>query len=84
MEGFGLVYLEAAHGQIPRIGTSIRGIPIANQDGVTGILAPLRNVDSIAAATGKLLDNPELRRPMGEAARQRAEKEFSSSRMCEK
>lgn len=84
MEGFGLVYIEAALHQIPSIGTSVGGIPFAIQDGVTGILVPLRNVDSIAEAIGKLRDDPELRQRMGEAARQRAEKEFSSSRMCEK
>jgi glycosyltransferase involved in cell wall biosynthesis len=84
MEGFGLVYLEAALYQIPSIGTSIGGIPTAIQDGVTGILVPLRDIDSVAAAIAKLRDDPELRRRMGEAARQRAEKEFSSSRMCEK
>jgi glycosyltransferase involved in cell wall biosynthesis len=84
MEGFGLVYLEAALYQVPSIGTAIGGIPIAIQDGVTGTLVPVRDVAAIGAAIEKLRDDPDLRRRMGESASQRAEREFSPAVMCEK
>ena len=84
MEGFGLVYLEAALYGVPSIATLVGGIPIAIDDGVTGTLVSVGDVDAIASAIETLRDDPELRRRMGEAARLRTERDFSPAAMCQK
>jgi glycosyltransferase involved in cell wall biosynthesis len=83
MEGFGLVYLEAALHGVPSVGTSVGGIPFAIKEGVTGLLVPLRDVDAIGRAIGTMRDDPERRKRMGQAARERVEREFSPSAMCD-
>jgi glycosyltransferase involved in cell wall biosynthesis len=54
---------------------------------VTGIIVPQRDPAALAAAIGRLLADPELRRRLGRAARELAEREFgrevSGQRMVE-
>jgi glycosyltransferase involved in cell wall biosynthesis len=83
MEGFGLVYLEAALYGVPSLGTAVGGIPYAVQEGVTGVLVPLKSIDSISSAIRTMRDDPELRSSMGRAARERAERAFSPATMCD-
>jgi glycosyltransferase involved in cell wall biosynthesis len=45
-------------------------------DGVTGILVPPCRDDLLAEALGRLLSQPELRREMGAAGRQRVASTF--------
>lgn len=45
-------------------------------DGLNGLLVPVRDAAALAAALGKLIDNPGLRRQMGGQSRMRAESEF--------
>lgn len=53
-------------------------------DGETGFCAEPRNPDSIAQAVIKILQNPELKRRLGNAARQYVELKFSAERVaCE-
>lgn len=77
MEGFGLVYVEAAFHGVPSIGTNVGGIPDAIADGQTGLLVAPGDLDALAQAIQTLRDDPELRRRMGDAARARAEAEFT-------
>jgi glycosyltransferase involved in cell wall biosynthesis len=72
-EGFGLVYLEAGAYGMPVVGTRTGGVPDVVLDGVTGLLAEPEDVDGLAAATLRLLCEPELARQLGLANRQRAE-----------
>ena len=60
MEGFGLVYLEAALYGVPSLGTRVGGIPYAIHEGVTGLLVPLKSIDSISSAIGTMRDDPAL------------------------
>jgi glycosyltransferase involved in cell wall biosynthesis len=46
------------------------------QDGVSGLLVPVRDADALAAALGELIGDAGLRRNMGEQSRVRAEIEF--------
>lgn len=73
IEGFGLVFLEAGAFGLPVIGTHTGGIPDAIQDGITGILTDPGDVEALAAAMLKLVENPELSKKMGIANRQWAE-----------
>ncbi|MEP6757321.1 MAG: glycosyltransferase family 4 protein, partial [Chthonomonadales bacterium] len=50
LEGFGLVYIEAAFHWLPSIGTNIGGIPEAIVDGETGLLVPVKDVPATAEA----------------------------------
>lgn len=69
VEGFGLVYLEAgAHG-LPVIAHAIGGVPEAVLDGQTGLLVAPDRPTALTAAFARLIDDPELRRRLGEAGR---------------
>lgn len=72
VEGFGLVYLEAgAHG-LPIVAHAIGGVPEAVINGETGILVAPGDTTGLTRAFATLLEDPALRRRLGEAARTRA------------
>lgn len=72
VEGFGLVYLEAgAHG-LPIIAHAIGGVPEAVIDGETGLLVIPGDTTALTAAFARLIDDSNLRRRLGEAARVRS------------
>jgi phosphatidylinositol alpha-1,6-mannosyltransferase len=77
-EGFGIVFLEAAACAVPQVAGDSGGAEDAVVDGTTGLM--IRQPDDageVAAAFERLLDDPALRRAMGEAGRERAVAEFS-------
>ena len=81
-EGFGLVYVEAAMHGLPRIGTRLGGVPFVIKDGTDGLLIDSGDVDGLTAALARLHDDPALRRRLGEAARERALREFTAEAMA--
>lgn len=70
-EGMGSVLLEAAACGVPVAATTAGGIPEVVEDGVTGLLAPARDPEALAAALLRLLDDAPLRRRLADAARER-------------
>jgi len=54
------------------VATSIPANAELINQGETGLLTPCRDVDALASALLRLADNPELRKRLGEAARERA------------
>ena len=84
MEGFGLVFLEAAHHQVPSVGTRVGGIPEVVIEGETGLLTPVKDSQALAAALSRLRNDPGLRRQMGQAAQRRVQEEFSESATAER
>jgi glycosyltransferase involved in cell wall biosynthesis len=72
-EGLGLVYLEAMAFGLPTIATTAGGASEIITDGETGLLCPPDDADAIADAIRTLRDDPNLRRRMGDLARQRYE-----------
>jgi glycosyltransferase involved in cell wall biosynthesis len=72
IEGFGLVYLDAASSGLPVVATRTGGVPEAVLDGQTGLLADPGSTESLARCFAKLLSEPESRRAMGEAGRAHA------------
>jgi glycosyltransferase involved in cell wall biosynthesis len=70
VEGFGLVYLEAAAHGLPVVAHDVGGVSEAVIDGVTGLLVPPERPAQLAAAFEKLIHDPERRERMGEAGRQ--------------
>jgi L-malate glycosyltransferase len=82
-ESFGLILLEAAACGVPSIGTNIGGIPEVIEDGVTGLIAPVGDIDTITQKALQILSNPELKKQMGENARLSAEARFHSTLIVE-
>lgn len=77
-EGFGIVFLEAAACGVPQVAGASGGAAEAVDNGATGlVIDDPEDVDQVASAFERLLDDAELRGAMGRAARQRAVEEFS-------
>jgi glycosyltransferase involved in cell wall biosynthesis len=76
-EAFGLSLLEAAALGVPGVGFRIGGIPEVVEDGITGLLVSPEDPEALAAALRTLATDAELRRRMGDAARERALSLFS-------
>ena len=83
-EPLGLVILEAMAAKTPVIASRKGGIPLAVKNGINGILIRPRNSKQITEACNKLLENDELRKKMGEAARETVEKKFTWKKIAEK
>jgi glycosyltransferase involved in cell wall biosynthesis len=69
VEGFGLVYLEAAAHGLPIVAHRVGGVSEAVRDGVTGILVTPDRPAELAAAFEKLIHDSDLRTQLGEAGR---------------
>ena len=69
IEGFGLVYLEAAAHGLPVVAHDVGGVSEAVIDGQTGLLVPPHRPAQLAAAFEKLIHDAPLRRRLGTAGR---------------
>jgi glycosyltransferase involved in cell wall biosynthesis len=83
-EGFGLVVAEAMAVGVPVVSTSASSIPELLDDGVEGLLVPPRDAAALARAMISLGGDPELRRRMGSAGRQRARRDFGLETMLDR
>jgi phosphatidyl-myo-inositol dimannoside synthase len=70
VEGFGLVYLEAAAHGLPVVAHNVGGVSEAVIDGVTGLLVPPDRPAQLAAAFEKLIHDPGLCLQFGSAGRE--------------
>ena len=77
-EGFGNVVIEAAAVGVPAIASRIYGITDAVVEGETGLLHEPHDVNNIKNCMEKVMNNQALRLKLGEQARDRAIKDFSS------
>jgi L-malate glycosyltransferase len=80
MEAFGLVALEAMACGVPVVATRTGGIPEVVEDGVSGYLAPVGDVEAMGDAAVSLLEDPAAWQRFSEAARHGAE-HFSAERV---
>jgi glycosyltransferase involved in cell wall biosynthesis len=83
MEGLGVSLLQAAAAGVPLVASRAGGLPEAVRDGENGLLVPPGDPAALAAAMGRLLADPDLRRRMGEAGRALVRREFSLDAMVE-
>ena len=76
VEGFGIVFLEAAMHAIPSVAGRSGGSAEAVIDGKTGLMVDSSDPESLEAAIESLLLKPEIAHHMGEAGRERVLAEF--------
>jgi N-acetyl-alpha-D-glucosaminyl L-malate synthase BshA len=79
LESFGLAALEAMACKVPSIATRVGGVPELIDDGVTGLLYEVGDVDGMAAGAVELLKDRERLEAMRDAGRKTAQKRFCSS-----
>jgi len=77
-EGFGTVVIEAASMGVPTVGTKIPGLVDAVEDGVTGRLVQVRDIDSLRRSFVQLADDRKGRLRLGAQARERAHRLFAA------
>jgi glycosyltransferase involved in cell wall biosynthesis len=82
-EGFGIPIVEAAACGMPAIVSRRGGMPEVVEEGKTGIITEAANVDALADAILRLLDDESLRLSMGRAAYDRASRFFTWDRIAE-
>ena len=83
-EGFGTVIIESASCGIPAIGTRIYGLKDAIEDGITGLLVGVKEIESLKHAMERLLQDHVMRKKMGETARMRAKEEFDQRKVIKR
>lgn len=80
-EGLPLVLIEAAMLGRPIVASDIDGVREVLRDGETGLLVPPARPAALAAAVGRLLEDPALAARLGAAARAEIPVEFTLERM---
>ena len=83
IENLPLSILEAMAWGRPVVATAVGGVPDLVVDGETGFLTPPDNEEALAMALAQLSEDGSLVRRLGQAGRERIEREFSLSRCVE-
>ncbi len=65
VEGFGIVFLEAAVNGLPEVGSMDCGVEDATRDGKNGFLVNSRDINEFAQAIIKILQDKDLKEKMG-------------------
>jgi colanic acid/amylovoran biosynthesis glycosyltransferase len=81
MEGIPVSLMEAMAAGVPVVSTVHSGIPELVENEVSGLLAPERDVATLASHIERLMRDPEERQAFADAARRKAEKEFDQRRI---
>ncbi|MGH2709178.1 MAG: glycosyltransferase family 4 protein, partial [Actinomycetota bacterium] len=82
-EGFGIPAAEAMGCEVPVVASDAGGLPEVVENGVTGLVVPRGDSTALAQAIATLLDDPEQRRRMGLAGRERALRLFDWDRTAQ-
>ncbi|HEX6276710.1 MAG TPA: glycosyltransferase family 4 protein [Polyangiaceae bacterium] len=77
VEGFGIVFLEAAACERPVVAARAGGVPDAVADGVTGLLVEPGDERGLARALAELLADPARRAELGRRGRERVLRELT-------
>lgn len=83
-EGFPKALIEASAAACAIVTTDVPGCRDAVNNGQTGVLVPAGNVSELKEAIETLLTDEELRKNLGNAAKEYANQNFSVSRVVEK
>ena len=80
VEGFGIVYCEAAAAGIPIVAADSGGVSDAVRDEETGILVPPQDPEAAARAIRYLFENRAVRQEMGGTGRRLVEEYYNWNR----
>ncbi|GAB4366804.1 MAG: colanic acid biosynthesis glycosyltransferase WcaL [Elainellaceae cyanobacterium] len=80
-EGTPVAIMEAMAMGLPVISTQHSGIPEMIQDGVSGLLAPERNVEQLAEKIRYVVEHPETWNQFGEAGRKAVEESYNIEKL---
>ena len=80
-EALGFAALEAGSARLPVVASNVGGIPEVIQDGTTGLLVPVGDVNGFSTALTMLIQQPELRTRLGNALFERVATDFSKATM---
>ena len=75
-EGVPVVLMEAMALEIPCVATRITGVPELIRDGEDGLLVAPADTPELQAALSRLLTDPEFRRRLGSAGRQKVLRDY--------
>ncbi len=81
LESFGLAALEGMACGVPAVASRVGGIPEVITDGVEGYLVEVGEVRTMADRALDILTSAERREEMGRAARDRAQRQFCSTKI---
>jgi len=84
MDGIPVAMMEAMACEVPVVSTNISGIPELVDEGITGRLAPEKDVDALAQILTELLGDTDKIEQLGKAGRERVLKDFNISENAEK
>lgn len=76
-ESFGMTLAEAMACALPVVASRTGGIPDVVDDGETGLLVTHGDVEELASALMRVIEDPALAERLGTAGRERVEKEFA-------
>ena len=82
-EGLPVVLMEAMAMEIPCVAPWVNGIPEIVTHETDGLLVPPGDADALARAIGRLMDDQELRRTLGQKARKNILEKFDLQRNTE-
>ena len=80
-EGLPRFLLEASACGLPLIATDIPGCRAIVDDGVNGLVVPVRTPAAIADAVGRVLQEPKLAARLGQAGREKVKRSYSEERV---
>lgn len=70
IETFGLVVAEAMAAELPVVSSRVGGVPELIESGVNGLIFEPNDIDQMIIHVRQLVENPALRKEMGQKARQ--------------
>jgi lipopolysaccharide heptosyltransferase II len=76
-EAFGRVIIEAQAAGVPVVATKVGGVVDIIEDGVTGLLVPPADPESMAEAAIKIFKSPELAASLAEAAYKKVNEKYN-------
>jgi glycosyltransferase involved in cell wall biosynthesis len=82
-EGTPVVAIESLAAGTPVVATRVGGVPDVVSDGVDGLLAEVGDVEGLTAALARLARDPELRKQMGRAGRERTLPRYRVERLVD-
>ena len=84
IEPFGRIAIEAMAAGKAVVGPQTGGIAETVVDGTTGLLVPPNDAEAFAGAVERLIDDPDLRRRLGEAGRARVAAHYNVQSMLDR